>query len=112
AAEAHFQAGDTRRANALLETALAAAPGGVARAVVLIQLARAQTESLDSRHAIVLYREALAESEDDPALLATIHLELAEITRFTEGVDSGIAHAETAVRAASRLDDPVLRCRA
>ena len=50
AAEAHFQAGDKRRANVLLETALAAAPGGVARAVVLIQLARAQSESrLSSR---------------------------------------------------------------
>jgi DNA-binding CsgD family transcriptional regulator len=112
AAEAHFQAGDMRRANALLEAALAAASAGVVRAAVLIQLARAQAESADSGRAIVLYREALSESEDDLALVATIHLELAERVRFTEGVDSGLAHAETAVRAASSVEDPVLRCRA
>ncbi len=112
AAEAHFQAGDVRRANALLEAALAAAPAGVPRAAVLVQLARAQAESLDSRHALVHYRQALAECEDDPALVATIHLELAGLVRFTEGVDSGVAHAETAVRATSCLDDPALRCRA
>jgi DNA-binding CsgD family transcriptional regulator len=112
AAEAHFQAGDMRRANALLEAALAAAPARVARAAVLVQLARAQAESGDSRRAIVLYQEALTESEDDPALVATIHLELARLVRFTEGVDRGVEHAETAVRAASRIDDPALRCRA
>ena len=81
AAEAHFQAGDVRRAIVLLKETLAAAP-------------------------------ALAEAGNDLALVATIQLELALLVRFTEGVDSGLPHAETAVHAAARLDDAVLHCRA
>ena len=112
AAEAHFQAGDVRRANVLLKETLAAAPAGVERAAVLIQLARVEAQCGDPRRATVLYREALAEAGSDLALVATIQLELALLVRFTAGVDSGLPHAETAVHAAARLDDAVLHCRA
>ena len=62
------------------------------------------------RTAVALYREALSEAEGDDALQATIHLRLAGLMRFTEGIERGIEHGELAVRAASRVDDSVLRC--
>jgi hypothetical protein len=107
-----LRAGDTRRTLALLEHALAAAPPGVAHAAVLVHFARARGAVAGPGEAVAVYREALAESVGDAPLEATIHLELASALRFTEGVDSGLAHGEMAVHAASRVDDPVLRCRA
>jgi len=108
AADRHHAAGDSGRAVALLGRARAAAAVGVERAVVLVALAGVQP---DTREALTLYRQALAEAEGDLALEATIQLHLAELMRFSEGVEPGFAHAELAVRAASRTDDVALRCR-
>ena len=61
---------------------------------------------------MALYREALAEADADDALQARIHLSLAGLMRFSDGVERGIEHGELAVRAASGVGDTALRCRA
>src|SRR5262249_47492475 len=58
-----------------------------------------------------LYHDALAEARDD-ALQATIHTRLATLMRWAGGVERAVEHAESAVRAASRITDPAVRCRA
>ena len=108
AADMHGRAGDTDRATALLEQARAAAAPGNERATVLAHLAGVQRSPGD---AVAVYREALSDAEDDE-LQATIHLNLAGWMRLTEGIEFGIEHAELAVRAASRVGDAALRCRA
>ena len=109
AADRHYAAGDDGRAVALLEAARAEAAPGVERATILVQLAGVQAES---REAEALYHQALAESGGDDALEAAIYLNLADLMRFGEGVERGLAYAELAVLAASRVDDVALRSRA
>jgi len=109
AADRHHAAGDARRAVALLSRAQATAAPGVERATLLASLAGVQSNYPD---AVALYREALSEAEGDGALQATIHLSLAELMRFTDGIERGVEHAELAVRAAERVGDAALRCRA
>src|SRR6185437_1486122 len=75
----------------------------------LVRLADVQD---DPRATVPLYREALAEAPADDALAATIHTRLALSMAWDEGAEPGLAHAELAVRAASRIDDPEVRCRA
>ena len=105
----HHRAGDSGRATALLEQARAAAAPGNERATIVAQLAGVQASPQD---AVALYREALSEAEGDDALQATIHLRLAGLMRLTEGIERGMEHGELAVRAASRVGDAALRCRA
>jgi DNA-binding CsgD family transcriptional regulator len=107
AADMHTRAGDTERAIALLERARAAAAPGDERATVLARLAGVRA----THTSIALYHDALAEARDD-ALRATIHIRLATMMRWGDGVERAIEHAELAVRAASRVADPGLRCRA
>ncbi len=109
AADMHDIAGDTARATTLLTRARAEAVPGAERARALVQLAAVQPEP---REAQALYQQALAEAGGDDSLEATIHLRLAALMRWGEGVSSGAAHADLAVRAASRTDDVALRCRA
>jgi DNA-binding CsgD family transcriptional regulator len=109
AADMHHHAGDSARATELLDEARAAAAPGVERATIVAHLAGVQPSPQD---AVALYREALSEGEDDDALQATIHLRLAALMRFTEGIERGMEHGELAVRAASRVGDTALRCRA
>ncbi len=109
AADMHYHAGDGARASLLLEQARAAATPGNERATIVAQLAAVQASPHD---AVALYREALAEAEGDDALQATIHLCIAALMRFTEGIERGVEHGELAARAAARVGDPALRCRA
>jgi DNA-binding CsgD family transcriptional regulator len=109
AADRHHAAGDTDRAVTLLTQARAEAAPGVERATVLVQLAAVQA---GSRGAVALCHQALAEAEGDDGLEATIHLGLADLMVWREGVERGVSQAELAVRAASRTDDVALRCRA
>jgi DNA-binding CsgD family transcriptional regulator len=109
AADMHKRAGDTTRATALLEEARAATAPGTERATVVAHLARVQASP---QPAVALYREALLEAEGDDALRATIHLGLAGLMGWSEGSERGIEHGELAVRAASRVADVELRCRA
>ena len=108
-AEMHNRAGDSARATAVLEQARAAAAAGNERATIVAHLAGVQPSPQD---AVALYREALSEAGGDDALQATIHLGLAVLMRFTEGIERGMEHGELAVHAAARVGDPVLRCRA
>jgi DNA-binding CsgD family transcriptional regulator len=109
AADMHKHAGDTSRAIALLERARVAAARGTERARVLTQLAGVQPSP---RTAVALYRAALSEAEADDALQATIHLGLAGLSEWSGGFERGIEHGELAVRAASRVGEAELRCRA
>jgi DNA-binding CsgD family transcriptional regulator len=108
-ADRHCEAGDGRHAIVLLEEACKTAPRGVARAAVLVHLARAMEVVVGSREAVDLYREALAEAEGDDALVAAIHLGLVGVVS-TEDSNRGLEHAELAVQAASRAGDAALRC--
>ena len=108
AADLHAHTGDKERAVGLLEAALATAAPGNERADVLLHLAHVHVSMPGS---IALYREALTEA-DDEALHAEIHLSLASMMRFSDGVARGVEHAELAVLAASRAGDPDLRRRA
>ena len=108
AADMHDGAGDADRAVALLEEARAEAAPGPERATVLVQLARVQAAPQD---AVALLREALSEAEGDDALRATVNLGLADLMRFSDGLERGIEYSELAVDAVSRVDDAALRCR-
>ena len=103
------EAGDGRRAIAMLEHAREAAPPGPARAAVLARLADAVADLIGQREAVDLCREALDEAEGDATLEAEIHLNLADLGKDR---NRGLAHAELAVEAASRAGDAALRCRA
>jgi DNA-binding CsgD family transcriptional regulator len=109
AADMHNRAGDSARATLLLDEARAAAMPGNERATIVAHLAAVQPSPQD---AVALYREALSEAEGDDALQATIHLRVAALMRFTEGIERGMEHGELAARAASRVGDAALRCRA
>jgi DNA-binding CsgD family transcriptional regulator len=111
-ADRHRDAGDGRRAIVLLEQAYKTAPPGRARATVLVHLAGTVSLVDGPREAVVLYREALAEAKRDHALTTEIHLRLADAVSETEDRERGLAHAELAVEAASRIDAPTLQCEA
>ena len=111
-ADRHREAGDGRRAIAQLEQAYKTAPRGAARAAVLAHLARTVSVVVGPGDAVDLLREALVEAEGDDALTAEIHLSLAGDVSETESRDRGLAHAELAVQAASRVEDAALRCNA
>jgi DNA-binding CsgD family transcriptional regulator len=105
----HFHAGNADRARALLEQALASAAPGNERAAILVHLAFGDA---NPQQAVALCREALSNVRSDDVLEATIHLRLATLMRLTEGIERGMEHGELAGRAASRVSDPELRCRA
>ena len=109
AADRYHIAGDLDRGRALLDEAREATASSQEHAAVLAQLARLTPSPPE---AIGLYREALAAGEGDDALQAEIHLNLAGLMRYDEGVERGLEHGELAVRAASRTGDAALRCRA
>jgi DNA-binding CsgD family transcriptional regulator len=102
------EAGDGRRAIALLEDVCRTAPAGIARAAALARLARTVDVIVGAREAVDLYRQALAEAEADDALVAVIHLGLVSVMK-TEDSNRGLEHAELAVQAASRAGDAALR---
>jgi DNA-binding CsgD family transcriptional regulator len=107
AADMHHRAGDALRARGLLERERARAVPGQERATVVARLARVQPSPRD---ATALYVQALSDAEYDAAPRAVMHLRLAELMRFTDGVGQGVEHGRLAVEAASRVDDPPLRC--
>jgi hypothetical protein len=105
----HSVAGDTSRATNLLDDARATTTPGNERATLLTELGVIQP---NPGVAIALNREALAEVDGDVALEAVIQLRLAELMRWDEGIERGLEHGELAVRCATSVGDPVLRCRA
>ena len=113
AAEAHFEAGDTVRALALLNSLAGDLPPGAERAEVLYRLAAVRGE-LDSDLAasIELYERALAEPVRDPMLEARIRSDLAWLAIFVTDVSHGLLHAERAVALAETVDSPAIRAEA
>jgi DNA-binding CsgD family transcriptional regulator len=111
-AEKLCDAGDGRRAIALLDQARTVTPPGVEHARVLAALARAEENFVGSREGVVRFRAALAEAGGDPALLAEIHLSLADLMKDTEDGKLAYEHAKLAVQAATSTGEPALRCRA
>jgi DNA-binding CsgD family transcriptional regulator len=115
AADRLRDAGDSRRAIAVLEQARASAPPGSARATVLMHLVQPTWDASGPREALVICEEALAEAEGDDAVEATVRIDLADLMRgFVEGASSerGLEHAELAVAASRRAGNPALMCRA
>jgi DNA-binding CsgD family transcriptional regulator len=110
-AEKLCDAGDGRRAIALLDQACKTAPPGVERARVLEALARAEVSFVGTREGVVRFRAALAEAEGDAALVAEIHLSLADLLKASEDGKIGLEHSELAVQAATSAGGPALRCR-
>ncbi len=108
-ADRHREAGDGRRAIAQLEHACQTTSPGAARAAVLIRLARTVSMVVGPREAVPLYQKALAEAKGHAATEAEIHLSLADAVSETESRTRGLAHAELAVQAASRVGDDALR---
>jgi DNA-binding CsgD family transcriptional regulator len=113
AADAHFQAGDTKRALALLESLSRDLPPGPDRAQVLYRLAAVRGElDYDLAASIDLYERALGEPTLEPLLAARIHSDLAWLATFVSNVSDGLDHAETAVDLAGELDSPATRAEA
>jgi DNA-binding CsgD family transcriptional regulator len=112
AADHVFEAGDSVRATALLEEALAGLAPGPHRAAILRRLAAVRSVAAGPPEGIALYREALEQTGGDDALEAEIHLELADLLRFGTGIRSAEPHAEAAVRAAESANRRELLCRA
>ena len=108
AADAHARGGDGARASVLLERAGAVAHDGPEQARVLIQAAALE---VGPREAVALYRDALEHAGGDRSLETTIHLHLASLMRFSDGVAQGLEHATLAVRAAEGVD-PLVRSEA
>ena len=112
AADLDFQAGDPTRAAVFLEDLLREAPTGPQRAAILRHLAAVRAETAGPQEAVALYRAALRETGDDARLEALIHVELAEILRFSTGLRVSEPHAAAAVTAAERLGDREVLSRA
>ena len=108
AAEMHSRAGDATRATELLTGELGGAAPGDERATVISHLAHVEKSPEAARR---LYHDALDEARDD-ALRAEIHLSLARLSCWGDGIARGGKHADLAVAAAARVDDVALRCRA
>jgi len=102
--------GDGRRAIGILKDAAATAPAGLERARAVAHLARAEKDFVGSREGVVRYLEALPEAEGDDALVAEIHLRLADLMKDTEDANLGLEHARLAIEAAARTGDTALRC--
>jgi DNA-binding CsgD family transcriptional regulator len=103
AAGHHFEAGDAGQARSLLEEAARDSPPGPRRAEALMWLARAHAFEADLRVAVRVYREALAEAEQDSDAKAEADRGLAVgLMRMLEDLPTAARHARAAVGAAER----------
>ncbi len=113
AADAHFEAGDTKRALSLLETLSGNLPPGAGRAEVLYRRAAVCGEFESGvGTSIELYERALAEPGLEALLKARIHSDLTWLAIFVSNVSYGIGQANLAVAAAERTDSPLARAEA
>ncbi len=109
AADYHLEAGDSSRARALLEGALAEESAGLPRAEVLWRLARVNASVADYAKAIAILHEALREARDEDAALGSLcRRDLADLVRLTRGLEAAEPHARAAVKLAELADDPSL----
>ncbi len=105
-AEYHFEAGDTKRAAAILEQAIATAVPGPERAYALSRLARVRHFAEDVGWGVDLLGKALAEAGDDGELRAGIEEGLAwGLLLMRKDLHAAAAHARSAVRFAEERGD-------
>jgi tetratricopeptide (TPR) repeat protein len=104
AAHAHFEAGESDRARALLEAV--AADDGPIRFEALCRLGRLLDETIGGDASLAVFEEAL--HTDDPALEAWAHRCLAQTLAYVGNIEQALAHADAAVVAAEPLDDRVI----
>jgi DNA-binding CsgD family transcriptional regulator len=99
-----FEAGHVQHAEDLLQRAVHAA-GGEPRAEALLFLSRVRYHRQDAGAASQLAEQALAATEDEPSLQASIHLELAAAAELSGDHATASAHARRAVDLAEGSPD-------
>src|SRR5262245_17186119 len=104
AASAWFDAGDTRRLEAILEPMIAARPPGSQRAEARWRLGIALDEAGRWPEAMTLWRDALDDSPDG-ALTSQVRCSLAITAMYTDAMHAALAWASSAVEDAERADD-------
>jgi DNA-binding CsgD family transcriptional regulator len=107
-----LKSGDTRRARAVADAALVAAPPGNDRAEALFYRARLDMFGVDWRTPMDMFREALAEASD-PNIQARIELALAQLLNMIrENVEEATNHARATATLAERIGRDDLLCEA
>ena len=98
----------------LLEAELADAAPGPGRAPLLFSLGETTWALEGPQAAFPRFEQALLEGQGDSAVEARAHFRLADLMRFAAAgsIERGVRHAELAVEASARADDPELRCSA
>jgi DNA-binding CsgD family transcriptional regulator len=98
----HFEAGELRRAQEMLDEALGMAAGGPLRASALRLLAQLRSRRASFRQAADLASEALEEAGDELGLRAALHLDLVfyltslgDFAGALPHADAALAHAES-----------------
>jgi DNA-binding CsgD family transcriptional regulator len=112
AAEHHFHAGDRERTRTLLETIIAAAPRGPARAEALQLLGQDRYHDNDLAGAVGLFEQALENADGDPALSARAELHLSFVRVLMGDLVAAARHGHAALQHARMLDDDGLRAEA
>ena len=109
AANHHFEAGDARRARALLDEAIPKLPAGAERARALIVLARVRSYDDDIRAAVALLESAVSEGAGEPLVQGRAHEILSGIFfRLRERLAESVEHARAALGIAREQNDPEL----
>lgn len=108
AATLQQSAGNLRAARQLLEQAVTEAPRGRRRAQVLLCLGGVLKDSVHFDQALECFREALDHAEDDAALRAALHANIAYIAQFTAGPAAAEDDARRALELAEGAGDEAL----
>jgi DNA-binding CsgD family transcriptional regulator len=108
AAERHFEAGNTPRADALLTELVETAPSPRDRALALARLGWVRAHSQGLHSAEQLFRAALAEHSDEDALRVEIEQGLAWSVHSTKSGTEALVHGRIAYRLAEQLGDASL----
>jgi DNA-binding CsgD family transcriptional regulator len=105
----HFESGDSRRARAMIEEAIAQVPAGPERADALIRLARVRSYSDDLQVATDLFLQAAEEAGHDRLLRARAREgAAAQLFRRRTRLDEAVEHAKAAAAVARELGDETL----
>jgi DNA-binding CsgD family transcriptional regulator len=108
AATLQHSVGNLRIARDLLEKAVADAPHGRRRAQILLRLGGVLKDSVHADRALGCFREALDQAEDDAALRAALHANIAYVVQFTVGPAAAEDDARRALRFAEAAGDDAL----
>ena len=108
AAELHFEAGETRRARALVEETIAALPAGPARAAALLLLGEIHYRGDSSIAAHAALEQAAAEAEDDDRLHVLVDIRRGFTSWNIGGPPAAVEPIRAALERAERLGQPAL----